>query len=441
MDTLHVATYNIHKGFSNFNRRMVVHELRDRLRQLGADLVFLQEVLGDHQRHAERIPDWPEEPQYEFLADSVWQDYAYGRNSVYDQGHHGNAVLSRYPIVRWDNEDVSAHALESRGLLHCEIKPPGYQRTLHCICVHLALHENGRRAQIGALIERLQREVPRDDPVIVAGDFNDWRNLAGRRLTTELGLREAFRDPKFARGPFAPLYELLAPAAVDINTGQRLVRIDRHLSEYFLFQTLWALFKTRFTHRQRRPYAAFETQAILDVWKALPANVVRRERNKRAHLSSVLSRNEVERDYAYNRALFRRVAQGWYQFNPELSVRRKVDGNESWVPIYQALNLPFVGEFAWDFVWPRLAEYLMLAGLPERAVPIALERLVARQQQAQREQEREAEALKEAVERNEAERLAARQRMEAPPPKWGTPAAKRAEIERIRQAIAKRQES
>lgn len=254
-------------------------------------------------------------------------------------------------------------------------------------------------------------------------------------------MREAFRDPKFARGPFAPLYELLAPAAVDINTGQRLVRIDRHLSEYFLFQTLWALFKTRFTHRQRRPYAAFETQAILDVWKALPANVVRPERNKRAHLSSVLSRNEVERDYAYNRALFRRVAQGWYQFNPELSVRRKVDGNESWVPIYQALNLPFVGEFAWDFVWPRLAEYLMLAGLPERAVPIALERLVARQQQAQREQEREAEALKEAVERNEAERPAARQRMAAPPPKWGTPAAKRAEIERIRQAIAKRQES
>ncbi|MCG3187453.1 MAG: hypothetical protein IOMNBAOH_02068 [Rhodocyclaceae bacterium] len=254
-------------------------------------------------------------------------------------------------------------------------------------------------------------------------------------------MREAFRDPKFARGPFAPLYELLAPAAVDINTGQRLVRIDRHLSEYFLFQTLWALFKTRFTHRQRRPYAAFETQAILDVWKEMPANVVRPERNKRAHLSSVLSRNEVERDYAYNRALFRRVAQGWYQFNPELSVRRKVDGNESWVPIYQALNLPFVGEFAWDFVWPRLAEYLMLAGLPERAVPIALERLVARQQQAQREQEREAEALKEAVERNEAERLAARQRMEAPPPKWGTPAAKRAEIERIRQAIAKRQES
>ena len=136
-------------------------------------------------------------------------------------------------------------------------------------------------------------------------------------------LREAFRDPQLARGPFAALYELLAAASIDVNTGGRLVRIDRHLSEYFLFQTLWTLFKSRFTHWQRRSRGAFETQAILEAWQHLPANVVRPERNKRAHLSSVLSRNDVERNYAYNRALFMRVAQGWYQFNPKLSLRRR----------------------------------------------------------------------------------------------------------------------
>jgi hypothetical protein len=188
-------------------------------------------------------------------------------------------------------------------------------------------------------------------------------------------MREAFADPKFARGPFAPLYELLAPASVDINTGERLVRIDRQLSEYFLLQTLWALFASRFTQRQRRPYGAFDTQAILDAWQNLPANVVRPERNKRQHLSHVLSRNEIERDYAYNRALFRRFNQGWYQFNPALSVRRMADGAPAWVPIYQALNLPFVGEFAWDFVWPRIDEYLMLADLPEHTMPVIFERL------------------------------------------------------------------
>ncbi|SPS02810.1 ankyrin repeat domain-containing protein [Cupriavidus taiwanensis] len=186
---------------------------------------------------------------------------------------------------------------------------------------------------------------------------------------------EAFRDPRFAAGPFAALYELLAPASVDVNTGARLVRIDRHLSEYFLFQTMWAMFKSRFTHHQRRPYGAFETQALLAAWQHLPANVVRPERNKRTHLSGVLSRNEVGRDYAYNRMLFKRFEQGWYQFNPALSVRRREGGQEVWAPIYEALNLPLINEFAWDAAWPRIDTYLALAGLPERNDPIAAKRL------------------------------------------------------------------
>ncbi len=196
-------------------------------------------------------------------------------------------------------------------------------------------------------------------------------------------MREAFYDEKYARGPFAALYELLAPGSIDVNTGDRLVRIDRHLSEYFLFQTLWALFQSRFTQRQRRPYGAFETQAILDAWQHLPANVVKPERNKRTHLSGVLSRNEVDRDYAYNRALFTRVAQGWYQFNPKLLVRRKQQDGDVWLPIYQALNLTFTGEFAWDFMWNRVDAYLDMAGLPKRGTPIAAERAIARHQTAQ----------------------------------------------------------
>jgi endonuclease/exonuclease/phosphatase family metal-dependent hydrolase len=151
-------------------------------------------VQGAHERHAARFADWPAEPQYEFLADSVWSEFAYGRNAVYEHGHHGNAILSRYPIIRSENEDVSSHAFERRGLLHCEIDWPGAVLPLHCICVHLALDERGRRHQVGALIERLRREVFEDAPLIVAGDFNDWRNRAGRRFAAELDLLEAFRD-------------------------------------------------------------------------------------------------------------------------------------------------------------------------------------------------------------------------------------------------------
>lgn len=192
--TLRIATYNIHKGFSLFKRRMVIHELRDRLRALDADLVFLQEVLGDHETHAQRHDDWPAGPQYEFLADSVWREYAYGQNAVYDAGHHGNAILSRFPIVQWDNQDVSAHRFERRGLLHCEIAIPEWPERLHCICVHLGLFARGRSRQLEWLRQRIEKLVPTRAPLIVAGDFNDWhwRQKATSELAHPLNMHEVF---------------------------------------------------------------------------------------------------------------------------------------------------------------------------------------------------------------------------------------------------------
>jgi endonuclease/exonuclease/phosphatase family metal-dependent hydrolase len=211
---LQVATYNIHKGFSHFNLRMALHEIRERLRDTNADLVFLQEVIGGHLMHPHRYRNWPDAPQYEFLADSFWPEFAYGRNAVYDHGHHGNAILSRYPIRRAENQDVSSHAFERRGLLYCEIALPGSDVSLHCMCVHLALHERGRRHQIAALVERVHTLVPEGAPLIIAGDFNDWRGRAGRQLAHALGVQEALRD---ARGRSARTFP----------SGLPMLRLDR----------------------------------------------------------------------------------------------------------------------------------------------------------------------------------------------------------------------
>jgi hypothetical protein len=197
------------------------------------------------------------------------------------------------------------------------------------------------------------------------------------RNALHLAMLEAFARPEVAKGSFGALFELLAPSSIDVNTERRLVRIDRHQSEYFLFQTLWVLFKSRFTRHGRTHYAAFDTKAILDAWDSMPANVVPSARNKRPHLSGVLSRNEVDRDYAYNRALFKRVAQGWYQFNPKLSVRRPGHDQDGWVPIYQALNLAFIGETAVEYLHHRIDGYLEMAGLPPRDAPLALKAIEA----------------------------------------------------------------
>jgi endonuclease/exonuclease/phosphatase family metal-dependent hydrolase len=194
MQTLHVVTFNIHKGFSQFKRRLTVHELREKLHAIGPDLVFLQEVQGLHARHATEHRDWPALPQHEFLADDLWTEYAYGRNTVHDQGHHGNAILSKFPIVRWDNEDVSMSRLERRGLLHCEIEIPGWSHRVHCLNVHLGLFATWRHRQIDRLVGRIQRLVPADAPLVIAGDFNDWTRTAGRNLARALGVTEVFEQ-------------------------------------------------------------------------------------------------------------------------------------------------------------------------------------------------------------------------------------------------------
>ena len=193
-------------------------------------------------------------------------------------------------------------------------------------------------------------------------------------------MREAFRDQDFAKGPFGALYELLAPESIDVNTGERLVRIDQRHAEYFLFQTFWVLFKSLFTHDQPQNIAAFATQTVLAAWEDLPVAVVAKERGKRPYLSGLLARNEVNRDYAYNRRLFKRRALGLYQFNSALSVRQRRNGEDVWTPIFEALNLPFIAEFTpSDFGWNgarlSLQSYLEEAGMPEASLPIAEERM------------------------------------------------------------------
>jgi endonuclease/exonuclease/phosphatase family metal-dependent hydrolase len=189
---LTVMTVNIHKGFTTFNRKFILPELRDAVRKVGADVVFLQEVLGMHEAHGRHESRWPEEPHYEFLADSIWPQYAYGRNMVYPKGHHGNAVMSKFPIVHDENHDVSIAGPEKRGLLHCVLRVPGHAKDVHAICVHLGLAEAHRQQQLELLCEIVRTEVDADAPLIVAGDFNDWRRRANDMLWREAGLREVF---------------------------------------------------------------------------------------------------------------------------------------------------------------------------------------------------------------------------------------------------------
>ncbi len=191
MKTIRVLSYNIHKGFSIGNRYYVLEMIRNSIQQFQADLVLLQEVVGEHEKHYNKETQKPSASQFEFLADGAWPHYAYGKNAVYDEGHHGNAILSLYPIKSWNNLDLSTNKWESRGLLHATLDNP-FNKTIHVMSLHLDLLERGRHQQVKRVCEYINKHTKPDDVIILGGDFNDWAEKASKKLQEEAHLQEAF---------------------------------------------------------------------------------------------------------------------------------------------------------------------------------------------------------------------------------------------------------
>lgn len=183
--SLHICTYNIHKGFSTSNRRFLLDEIREAIRALDADAVFLQEVMGENKSREDKSSS----NQFEFLADSIWPHYAYGRNAVYDTGHHGNAILSKHSFLLFENYNISRWSFSQRGVLLGQTNLGVY-----LVCVHLGLFATERKSQLDALEQILNRFVPKDAPLIIAGDFNDWTGKLHHKIIEKLQVKEAFKE-------------------------------------------------------------------------------------------------------------------------------------------------------------------------------------------------------------------------------------------------------
>ncbi len=215
--------------------------LKESLRHSGADLVFLQEVLGESHLRVPMEHSFSGASQYEFLADKIWSDYAYGKNAVYPSGHHGNAILSRYPIQNQQQVNISTYALEQRGILHCSIQLPEVPEPLHTLCVHLGLFGFHRRQQYEMICSYINNNIPAECPLIVAGDLNDWANRADRLLREKLKLVDAFYSchHKVARTfpiylPFLPLDRIyvrrLKPLAASLRREPEWQTLSDHLA-------------------------------------------------------------------------------------------------------------------------------------------------------------------------------------------------------------------
>lgn len=184
MSKIRVVSYNIHKGRTATGGRESLEDLRLGLYNLSPDLMFLQEVQGRNQLQSSL------DAQHESLAAALDMQAVYGLNAMREHTDHGNALVSRFPILQYENQDVSDHRLEQRGLLHAVIEVGG--QPVHCIVVHLGLFAKGRTRQTQALVQRIKDMVPPYEPLIIAGDFNDWSNKLAPLFVEQLNLYEVF---------------------------------------------------------------------------------------------------------------------------------------------------------------------------------------------------------------------------------------------------------
>ena len=231
---LRVATYNIHKGVQGIGprKRLEIHNLGHAVEQLDADIVCLQEVRKMHRGEAKKFKHWPDLAQADFLAPEGYEA-VYRTNAITRHGEHGNAMLSRWPVVAHQHEDMSDHRFEQRGLLHSEVLFHGV--AVHVVVVHLGLIRASRVRQVAQVQRFVAREVPPDAPLIVAGDFNDWGTLVNRALSA-IDL-VAFQEARYPTYPSRmPLVQLdyvyargLAPVKVHVPSGPIWGQMSDHL--------------------------------------------------------------------------------------------------------------------------------------------------------------------------------------------------------------------
>ena len=238
---LRVATYNIHKGVRGVGprKRLEIHNLGLGIEALDADLVCLQEVRAFHHRDALRFErtllGWPDEGQADYLAPEGYE-VAYRTNATTRHGEHGNALLSRWPIVSVGHHDVSDHRFEQRGLLHVPVLWQGVE--VHAVVAHFGLIHASRVRQVERLAAFIADEVPAGAPLLVAGDFNDWGEKLDGPMTT-IGLRRARAGGERAQRTFpssVPMFALdrvytrgLACMSALVPRNQGWARMSDHL--------------------------------------------------------------------------------------------------------------------------------------------------------------------------------------------------------------------
>jgi endonuclease/exonuclease/phosphatase family metal-dependent hydrolase len=181
-NTLRLVTYNIRKGKgANGREKLVLYDMSRELSRISADLYLCQEVF-----HSKRS----QFSQSVFLAEVLKLNSYYGANKFRSVGHHGNTTFTHLVVNAIENHDISTNRIERRGALY--IQTTFRNRRLHVFNVHLGLNKRQRINQVNRLAQIILQKCRKTDPVILAGDFNDWSGRLDILIVEKLGFENAF---------------------------------------------------------------------------------------------------------------------------------------------------------------------------------------------------------------------------------------------------------
>ncbi|MBE0543973.1 MAG: endonuclease/exonuclease/phosphatase family protein [Verrucomicrobia bacterium] len=162
--TFRVMTYNIHHG-EGLDGKVDLLRIAQLIKEEGADIVALQEVDKGVERTQRR--DLPAE-----LAALTGMTCVFSNNYHYQGGEYGNAVLTRYPVVRWTNRHYKMlRPGEQRGILQLVLKVHGREVLFMNTHIDYRADDSERWSNV-AEIEELAKQYA-GLPMIMCGDFND----------------------------------------------------------------------------------------------------------------------------------------------------------------------------------------------------------------------------------------------------------------------------
>ena len=196
---LKITSYNIHKAIG-LDGRFRPSRIMEVLAEYNSDVLLLQEV-------DEGAPRSKELNLAKEIAEGLgYPYYSLDRNVSLRKGYYGNATLSRFPIKKHNNINLTIGERKNRGCQHTTIYLPYPDLQIQGVEIfnlHLGLSARERKRQAQLLFDSEQYiDIPLGKPCIVGGDFNDWRSLLRTAFTQGKSFRCA-TDRMTKSGPSA----------------------------------------------------------------------------------------------------------------------------------------------------------------------------------------------------------------------------------------------